>query len=47
MASDDKRDGERSGASLRLKLKYPDVDTFVEKFSTNISKGGVFIASGH
>jgi uncharacterized protein (TIGR02266 family) len=39
------RDGERVPAFLRIKLKYDNVDTFVEKFSTNLSKGGIFIAS--
>lgn len=30
---------------LRIKLRYPDVDTFVGKFATNLSRGGMFIAS--
>ena len=41
----DKREAERVASALRLKLKYADVETFVDKFATNISKGGIFIAT--
>lgn len=41
----DKREAERVASALRLKLKYSDVETFVDKFATNISKGGIFIAT--
>jgi len=30
---------------MRIKLKYPDVDTFIQKYAVNISKGGIFIAT--
>jgi molecular chaperone DnaK len=30
---------------MRIKLKYPDVETFIERYSVNISRGGVFIAT--
>ena len=28
---------------MRIKLKYPDVDTFISKYAVNISRGGIFI----
>jgi uncharacterized protein (TIGR02266 family) len=43
--SDEKRSGQRTPLVLRIKLRYPDVDTFVGKFATNVSRGGMFIAS--
>jgi uncharacterized protein (TIGR02266 family) len=30
---------------MRIKLKYPDVDTFIQKYAVNISRGGIFIAT--
>jgi uncharacterized protein (TIGR02266 family) len=30
---------------MRIKLKYPDVDTFIQKYAANVSKGGIFIAT--
>lgn len=30
---------------VRLHLRYPDADTFVARFSPNVTRGGVFIAS--
>lgn len=30
---------------MRIRLKYPDKDTFIEKYSANISQGGMFIQS--
>ncbi len=30
---------------MRIKLKYPDVDTFLQKYGPNISRGGVFIST--
>jgi uncharacterized protein (TIGR02266 family) len=30
---------------MRIKLKYPDVDTFIQRYSVNISRGGIFIAT--
>ena len=31
--------------SIRIRLKYPDLDTFIEKYAANISPGGMFIQS--
>lgn len=31
--------------SVRIRLRYPDLDTFVEKFAPNVTRGGVFLAS--
>ena len=31
--------------SIRIRLKYPDLDTFIEKYAANISQGGMFIQS--
>ena len=30
---------------VRVRLKYPDVDTLVERFSPNVTRGGIFLAS--
>ena len=30
---------------MRIKLKYPDVETFIQKYAVNISRGGIFIAT--
>ncbi len=30
---------------MRIKLKYQDVETFIQKYAVNISKGGIFIAT--
>jgi molecular chaperone DnaK len=45
MAENDKRGADRVPAALRLKLRYTDVESFIDKFSANVSKGGIFIAS--
>ncbi|HEY3358173.1 MAG TPA: TIGR02266 family protein [Polyangia bacterium] len=45
MADNDKRGTDRTPAALRIRLRYPDVDTFVDRYATNVSKGGIFIAS--
>jgi uncharacterized protein (TIGR02266 family) len=45
VAGQDSRVGERQSASMRIKLKYPDVETFVQKYAVNISRGGIFIAT--
>jgi uncharacterized protein (TIGR02266 family) len=29
----------------RVRLKYPDVETLVERFSANVTRGGIFLAS--
>jgi molecular chaperone DnaK len=39
----DKRSGQRTPAGLLLKLTYGTVDEFVEKFASNVSRGGLFI----
>jgi uncharacterized protein (TIGR02266 family) len=36
---------EHSPVSIRIRLKYPDLDTFIEKYAANISQGGMFIQS--
>jgi len=41
----DKRSVQRTPVGLLLKLSYRTVDEFVEKFASNISRGGVFIRS--
>jgi uncharacterized protein (TIGR02266 family) len=30
---------------MRIKLKYPDIETFIQKYAVNISRGGIFIAT--
>ncbi len=30
---------------MRIKLRYPDIDTFIQKYAVNISRGGIFIAT--
>jgi uncharacterized protein (TIGR02266 family) len=45
MAAAGERVGERQSASMRIKLKYPDIDTFIQKYAVNISRGGIFIAT--
>jgi molecular chaperone DnaK len=39
----DKRSGDRTPVGLLVRLSYGSVDEFVERFATNISRGGVFI----
>ncbi len=34
-----------TSAPVRVRLRYPDLDTFVERFAANVTRGGVFIAS--
>jgi len=41
--SDDRRGGDRHPVSMRIKLKYPDVQSFIERYSSNISRGGIFV----
>jgi uncharacterized protein (TIGR02266 family) len=31
--------------TVRVRLRYPDLDTFVEKFAPNVTRGGIFLAS--
>jgi molecular chaperone DnaK len=42
MADQDRRE-QRTAVGLLVRLSYGSVDEFVEKFATNISRGGVFI----
>ncbi len=49
-ARDPARDTGRSVADqreapVRVRLRYPDLDTFVEKFAPNVTRGGIFLAS--
>jgi molecular chaperone DnaK len=39
----DKRGGDRTPVGLLVRLSYGSVDEFVDRFATNISRGGVFI----
>jgi len=41
--SGEKRGGDRTPVGLLVKLSYGSVDEFVERFATNLSRGGVFI----
>lgn len=41
----DKRSQKRVPIVLRIKLRYEDVGTFIDKFAVNLSRGGMFIAS--
>ena len=34
-----------NSAPVRVRLRYADLETFVERFSANVTRGGVFIAS--
>jgi molecular chaperone DnaK len=45
VAGHDSRIGDRQTSSMRIKLKYPDVETFIQKYAVNISRGGIFIAT--
>jgi uncharacterized protein (TIGR02266 family) len=45
MADNDKRGADRMSAALRLKLRYTDVESFIDRYAANVSKGGIFIAS--
>jgi len=31
--------------SVRVRLRYADLDTFVERFAANVTRGGIFLAS--
>jgi len=41
----EKRSQKRVPIVLRIKLRYEDVGTFIDKFAVNLSRGGMFIAS--
>ena len=40
MTSDETK---RITTALRVKVRYPDVDTFVERFAVNVGRSGIFI----
>jgi uncharacterized protein (TIGR02266 family) len=35
----------QSDQVVRVRLRYPDLDTFVEKYAPNVTRGGIFLAS--
>jgi molecular chaperone DnaK len=41
--SDEKRRDPRVGAELRLRLAYGSMDEFIERYATNVSRGGIFV----
>jgi hypothetical protein len=41
----ERRSGDAKSAALRIKLKYPDVDVFLQRYGPNLSKTAVFIAT--
>jgi molecular chaperone DnaK len=41
--SHDKRGGARTPVGLLVRLSYPSLEEFVERFAVNVSRGGVFI----
>ena len=45
MSENDTRGAERLPATLRIRLKYSDEAHFIERYSMNISRGGIFIAT--
>ena len=36
---------DNSPVSIRIRLRYPDIESFVEKYAANVSQGGMFIQS--
>jgi uncharacterized protein (TIGR02266 family) len=34
-----------TSAPVRVRLRYSDLDTFIEKFAPNVTRGGIFLAS--
>jgi molecular chaperone DnaK len=40
---DEKRSGPRIGAELRIRLAYGSVDDFVDRYASNVSRGGIFV----
>lgn len=30
---------------VRVRLRYPDIETFIERFAANVTRGGIFLAS--
>ncbi|HVI95071.1 MAG TPA: PilZ domain-containing protein, partial [Anaeromyxobacter sp.] len=42
MTADQRREP-RVSAELRIRLSYGSVDDFVERYATNLSRGGIFV----
>jgi len=40
---DEKRHAPRVGAELKLRLAYRSMDAFIERYATNVSRGGIFV----
>jgi uncharacterized protein (TIGR02266 family) len=36
---------DKSEDIVRVRLRYPDLETFVEKYAPNVTRGGIFLAS--
>ena len=34
-----------AAATVRVRLRYPDLETFIERFAPNVTRGGIFLAS--
>jgi uncharacterized protein (TIGR02266 family) len=45
MTADDKRAAHRHPVALRIRLRYTQVEQFISKFATNLSRGGMFLAT--
>src|SRR5688572_6460174 len=45
MADDDQSGTKPAPVVLRIKLRYDDLETFVERFAANIGKAGLFVHS--
>jgi uncharacterized protein (TIGR02266 family) len=45
VAASDQGPATKTPVSLRIKLSYADVATFVDKFAVHVTRGGVFLAS--
>ena len=41
--ADEKRSEARVGAELRIRLAYDSMDEFIERYATNVSRGGIFV----
>src|SRR5687767_5418248 len=45
MTVDDNRRERRYPVALRIKLRYTQLEQFISKFATNLSRSGMFLAS--
>ena len=34
-----------AAATVRVRLRYADLETFIERFAPNVTRGGIFLAS--